>query len=81
MKKIKFLLIFLPFQTTFLAAQAPQESLFRSVEINTDTLTFTSTRNTVNFNDERNLCFLYDDERCRVSAGLEIKLFAVDYFS
>ncbi len=55
-------LIFLIVITTVLSAQVVNESIFRVIEIRTDTLVFNSIRNTVHYNGEIHQYFFYDDE-------------------
>jgi hypothetical protein len=55
-------LIFLIVITTVLSAQVVNESIFRVIEIRTDTLVFNSIRNTVLYNGEIHQYFFYDDE-------------------
>jgi len=62
MKNINIIFIVLLFMTACLTAQVPGESIFRNVEIHIDSLVFSINRNTVNFNNEKNLYFTYDDE-------------------
>ncbi|MBN1791071.1 MAG: hypothetical protein JW830_11280 [Bacteroidales bacterium] len=62
MKNINFISVFSLFLTTCLTAQVPGESIFRNIEIHIDSLVFNNNRNTVNFNNEKNLYFTYDDE-------------------
>ena len=56
------ILIFLIVITTVLSAQVVNESIFRVIEIRTDTLVFNSIRNTVHYNGEIHQYFFYDDE-------------------
>jgi len=57
------LILLLPFFFTVqLSGQNGLENLFRSVELRTDTLTFSSNRHVVTYNNEQCLYFIYQDE-------------------
>ncbi len=56
-------ILFLPlFFAVNLFSQSRVESLFRTVEIRTDTATFSSYSHVVTYDNEQCLYFIYDDE-------------------